>query len=110
MRIRTVITSIVLDRSLVLYGPLLLALHVVGVLGLYRLFSEFDVMPHFWFGYVLSEYSSAGANSLNLQTRLTESFLRRGWKNASLRGTDLLVRLSGFLLTSGLFWEWAELV
>ena len=108
-QIRTVIRSIATDRRLVLFGLLLLALHIAGMLLLYHLIPEFDNIPHFWFGYVLSEYSSRGGASLNLQLRLTKKFQRHGWATANLRQVDFLVRLAGFLLVGGLFWEWAEL-
>jgi len=106
----TVIKSIVMDKRLVSYGLLLLALHIAGILLLYHLISEFDILPHFWFGYVLSEYSSTGANSLNLQLRLTGKFQKHGWARANLRQVDFLVRLAGFLLIGGLLWEWSELL
>jgi len=103
------VKSIVKDKRLVFYGLVLLALHVSGMLLLYRLFSEFDVLPHFWFGFVLSEYSSRGSASLNLQSNLAARFQKHGWNAASFGKVDFLVRLTGFLLVGGLFWEWAEL-
>jgi len=103
------VKSIVKDKRLVFYGLILLALHVSGMLLLYRLFSEFDVLPHFWFGFVLSEYWSRGSASLNLQSNLADRFQKHGWTAASFRKVDFLVRLTGFLLVGGLFWEWAEL-
>ena len=104
-----VIRSIAMDKKLVSFGLLLLALHMAGVVLLYRLIPEFDNLPHFWFGYVLSEYSSRGANSLNLQLRLTEKFQKHGWATVSFGQVDFLVRLTGFLLICGLFWELSEL-
>jgi len=106
---RTVIKSIATDKRLVSYGLLLPALHIAGILFIYKHLPEFDNVPHFWFGYVLSEYSSRGANSLNLQFRLTEKFQKHGWATANLGQVDFLVRLVGFLLVGGLFWEWSEL-
>jgi hypothetical protein len=103
------VKSIVKDKRLVFYGLILLALHVSGILLLYRLFSEFDNLPHFWFGFVLSEYSSRGSASLKLQSNLSEKFQKHGWTTASFEKVDFLVRLAGFLLVGGLFWEWAEL-
>lgn len=105
----TVIKSIVTDKKLVFYGLLLLALHLAGFLFLYKRVPEFDNVPHFWFGYVLSEYSSIGANSIKLQVRLVEEFQRHGWATANHQKVDFLVRLTGFLLIGCLFWEWAEL-
>ncbi len=107
---RTIIQSIAVDKKLVSYGLLLLAFHIVGILFFYHIIPEFDILPHFWFGYVLSEYSSRGANSLNLQFRLTEKFENHGWATLNLRRADFLVRLAGFLLIGGLFWESAELL
>jgi len=104
------IKSIVKDKQLVSYGLVLLGLHVSGMLLLYRLFSEFDVVSHFWFGFVLSEYSSRGSASLNLQSDLLEKFQKHGWATASFGKVDFLVRMAGFLLVGGLFWESAELL
>jgi len=108
-QVRTIIKSIATDRRLVSYGLLLLAFHITGELLLYDLIPEFDILNHFWFGYVLSEYSSIGAKSLNLQLRLNEKFQKHGWATANFRHVDFLVRLGGFLLIGGLFWEWSEL-
>jgi len=108
-QIGIVIKSIVMDKKLISYGLLLLALHIAGSVFLYQIFPEFDNIPHFWFGYVLSEYSSRGATSLNLQSRLSENFRRYGWTTVDFRKVDFLVRLAGFLLIGGLFWEGAEL-
>jgi len=105
----TVIKSIATDKQLIFYGFLLLALHVAGMLYLYKRVSEFDIIPHTWFGYVLSEYSSRGGVSISLQLRLTQKLQKSGWKTASFSKVDFLVRLTGFLLIGGLFWEWAEL-
>jgi len=106
---RTVIKSVAMDKRLVSYGLLLLALHVMGILFIYDLAPEFDIVPHFWFGCVLSEYSSRGANSLGLQLRLVEKFQKRGWGGANFGQVDFLVRFIGFLLIGGLFWEGLEL-
>jgi len=105
----TIIKSIAMDKKLISYGLLLLALHIVGELLLYDLIPEFDIGNHFWFGYVLSEYSSTGAKSLNLQLRLSEKFQKHGWATANFRQVDFLVRLTSFLLIGGLFWEWSEM-
>jgi len=104
-----VVRSIASDKRLVLYGLILAGLHVAGILLLYDLLSEFDMIPHFWFGYVLSEYSSTGANSINLQQRLKQKLREVGWLTADLRTTDVIIRLSGFLLIGGLIWESLEL-
>ena len=65
-RATTIIKSITSDKKLVFYGLLLLALHTAGALIFYELIPEFDIINHFWFGYVLSEYSSKDANFLSL--------------------------------------------
>ena len=106
---RTIIRSIISDKKLVFYGLLLLALHIAGILMFYAVLPEFDIINHFWFGYVLSEYSSKGADSIGLQMRLAEKFRKHGWVTAGFRQVDFLVRLAGFLLIGGLFWEWLEL-
>ena len=108
-RATTIIQSITSDKKLVFYGLLLLALHIAGTLIFYDLIPEFDVINHFWFGYVLSECSSKGANSLSLQMRLTEKIRKHGWATVDLKQVDFLVRLAGFLLIGGLFWESLEL-
>jgi len=40
---------------------------------------------------------------------LTERFQKHGWATATFTKVDFLVRLTGFLLIGGLFWEWSEL-
>jgi len=106
---RTVFKSIATDKQLVSFGLLLLGMHIAGVLFLYDLIPEFDIIPHFWFGYVLSEYSSRGAHSLSLQSGLSQRLRKQGWETASFWKVDFLVRLAGFLVIGGLFWELAEL-
>jgi len=44
-----------------------------------------------------------------LQSNLADKFQKHGWNAASYGKVDFLVRLTGFLLVGGLFWEWAEL-
>lgn len=107
--VKAAAASVLTDRRLLLYLLLLLALHLLGVFVLYRPVQEFDNVPHFWFGFVLAEYSSKAARAANLQSRLVAWLRGLGWRNASLRQADLLVRLAGFLLIGGLFWEWAEI-
>jgi hypothetical protein len=101
--------SIAKDKRLVFYGLFLLVLHALGIVVLYWVIPEFDNVPHFWFGYVLSTYSSKAASAVNLQLRLCTCIQKRGWSTFSSRQADLLLRLGGFLLAGGLFWEWAEL-
>jgi hypothetical protein len=59
---------------------------------------------------VLSEYSSRGATALSLQLRLIKRLQKHGWATANFRQVDFLVRLAGFLVIGGLFWECAELL
>jgi len=106
---KTAVTSTLGDKRLVSYMFLLLALHISGVLLIYRVVTEFDIVPHFWFGYVLSEYSSKAAYSVNLQPQLAGKLQNHSWKNMSTRQIDFLLRLAGFLLVGGLFWEGSEL-
>ena len=106
---KTVVTSTLGDKKLASYMLLLLALHISGVLLLYEVVTEFDIVPHFWFGYVLSEYSSKAARSVNLQSQLAVKLENHSWTNMSTRKIDFLLRLAGFLLVGGLFWEGAEL-
>lgn len=101
--------SIVRDKRLVFYGLFLLILHALGIVVLYRVIPEFDSVPHFWFGYVLSAYSSKAASAIYLQSRLCTGIQKRGWSTFSIRQADLLLRLGGFLFVGGLLWEWAEL-
>lgn len=107
--VRTMAVSIAKDKRLVLYGLFLLILHALGIVVLYRVIPEFDNVPHFWFGYVLSAYSSKAASAVNLQSRLCTGIQERGWSTFSIRQADLLLRLGGFLFVGGLLWEWAEL-
>ena len=58
--------SIAKDKRLVFYGLVLLILHALGIVVLYRVISEFYNVPHFWFGYVLSAYSGKAASAVNL--------------------------------------------
>ncbi len=106
---KTAVTSTFGDKRLVAYLLLLLALHISGVLFLYKVVTEFDIVPHFWFGYVLSEYSSKAAYSVNLQSQLAAKLQNHSWTNMSTRKIDFLLRSAGFLLVGGLFWEGAEL-
>jgi len=106
---KTAVASIVSDKRLVAYGLLLLVLHLMGVLFLYDVVAEYDSVPHFWFGYVLSECSSKAARSVNLQSRLASGFPDSSGTTISLRQADFVVRLLGFLLIGGLFWEGAEI-
>jgi hypothetical protein len=101
--------SIAKDKRLVFYGLVLLILHALGIVVLYDVIPEFDNVPHFWFGYVLSAYSSKASSAVNLQSRLCLGIQKRWWTTFSIRQADLLLRLGGFLLVGGLFWEWAEL-
>jgi len=109
MSAKTAVTSIVSDKRLVAYGLLLLVLHLMGVLFLYDAVAEYDNAPHLWFGYVLSECSSKAARSVNLQSRLASGFRDSSGTTISLQQADFVVRLLGYLLIGGLFWEGAEI-
>jgi len=106
---KTAVASIVRDKRLVAYVLLLLVLHLSGALFLYKIVTEFDNVPHFWFGYVLSECSNKAGRSVNLQSRLAAWLQNHRGTTVSFRQADFLVRLVGFLLIGGLFWETAEL-
>lgn len=106
---KTAVKSIVGDARLVSYGLILLTVHALGVMLLYNALPEYDNIVHFWFGFFLSECSSKAASAVHLQSRLAARIQRRGWASISLYRADLLLRLIGFLLVGGLFWEWAEL-
>jgi len=108
--VKKAVLSTATDKKLILYLLLLLALHILGVLFLYDIVTEFDIVPHFWFGYVLSEWSSKAAEAVNLQPRLATKLQNHSWKNASVRKADFVLRLTGFLLIGGFFWEGMELV
>jgi len=109
MYAKTAVASIVGDKRLVAYGVLLLALHLPGALFLYKIANEFDNVPHFWFGFVLSECSNKVGRSVNLHSRLAAWLQNHGGMAFSFRQADFSVRLVGFLLIGGLFWETAEL-
>ena len=106
---KTAVASIVSDKKLVAYGLLLLVLHLLGVLFLYDVVAEYDNVPHLWFGYVLSEYSSKAAYSVSLQSRLASGFRNSSGTIIGPRQADFVMRLIGFLLIGGLFWEEAEI-
>lgn len=76
---------------------------------LYDALPEFDNVGHFWFGFVLSEYSGKAAGAVDLHSRLAGGIQRRRGASFSFYRADLLLRLVGFLLVGGLLWEWAEL-
>lgn len=103
-----IVRSILLDERLVLYGLLLLALHIMGMLVLYRIFTEFDIVTHFVFGFVISEYVSKGARNIGLHETLAEKLQGDNWFTRSPHHVDLLIRVLGFFLIGGLLWESAE--
>jgi len=104
-----IVRSILLDERLVSYGLLLLALHIMGVLVVYRIFTEFDIVTHFVFGFVISEYVSKGARNIGLHETLAEKLQGDNWFTRSPHHVDLLIRVLGFFLIGGLLWESAEL-
>ncbi|MFQ6081625.1 MAG: hypothetical protein ACE5OW_08165 [Candidatus Bathyarchaeia archaeon] len=107
-RTLTIARSILSDERLVSYGLLLLALHITGTLVLYRIFREFDVVTHFLFGFVISEYVSKGARNTGLYEILADKLHGNKWFTTSPHHVDLLIRVLGFSLIGGLFWESAE--
>lgn len=107
-RILTIVRSILSDERLVSYGLLLLALHITGRLVLYRIFTEFDIVTHFLFGFVISEYVSKGARNIGLHETLADKLHGNKWFTTSPRHVDFLIRILGFFLIGGLFWESAE--
>jgi len=108
-QILRMIESILSDKRLALCGLLLLTLHLIGMIILYGAVPEFDLVTHFLFGFILSEYTSRGAYSIGLHNFLTEKLRKRKQFMRSSRRIDLSIRLSGFLLIGGLMWESAEL-
>ena len=68
--------------------------------GLHPIVKELDILEHFLFGFVLSDFVSKTANSMALTEDLS-SKLRR-------RRIDLLIRLLGFLVIGGVLWELSE--
>jgi len=107
-QVQKIIKSIVLDKKLISYGVLLLALHLVGIFVLYEIIPEFDSVIHFLFGFVLSEYVSKGAHSIALHEFLTNKLYKHKIVTKNPRRIDLLIRLLGFFLIGGLLWESAE--
>lgn len=107
-RTLTIVRSILSDQRLLSYGLLLLALHITGMLFLYRIFTEFDIATHFLFGFVISEYVSKGARDIGLHETLADKLYGNRWFTTSLHHVDLLIRVLGFFLIGGFFWESAE--
>jgi len=107
-QILTMIRSILSDKRLILCGLLLSTLHLIGMIILYDIAPEFDLVTHFLFGFVISEYTSRGAHSIGLHDFLTRKLRIHKQFTRSSRRIDLLIRLSGFLLIGGLMWESAE--
>jgi len=70
-----IVKSIVLDRKLISCWLTLLALHILGILILYDVMPEFDLVNHFLFGFLISESVSKGAHSVGLHKVLTQPFL-----------------------------------
>jgi len=107
-QILTMIRTIISDKRLVLWGLLLSTLHLIGMIILYDIVPEFDLVTHFLFGFVISKYTSRGAYSIGLHDFLTEKLRKHKRFTRSSRRIDLLIRISGFLLIGGLMWESAE--
>lgn len=107
--IKALVKSVVTDRRLVLGWLLLLGLHLVGFLFLYDVAPEFDMVPHFLFGVMLSESASMGAHSTGLHKFMAGKVHKNEWVEENPSILDFCIRLLGFLLIGGLFWETAEL-
>ncbi len=71
---------------------------------LHPIVSELDILEHFLFGFVLSDFSSTTANSMGLAGLLNRKFAQN-----NSRRIDLMIRLLGFLLIGGVLWELSEL-
>ena len=97
------VRALLKNRSLVLAGFLLLAVVFLDFRFLYPIVPELDILEHFLFGFVLSQFSSRVANSMALDELLAR---RLGQKDP--RRVDLLIRLIGFFLIGGLLWEASE--
>lgn len=101
-----IIRAVLLDKRLISVGFLLLAVVFLDFLlpcGLHPIVSELDILEHFLFGFVLSEFVSKTANSIGLVELLGKRF---GQKDS--RRADLLIRLLGFFLIGGVLWELSE--
>jgi hypothetical protein len=97
------VRTILLDKRLVSLGFLLLVVVFLDFLFLHQIVPELDTFEHFLFGFVLSEFASKTANSMAL-----DELLNRKLGQEDSRLVDLLIRLFGFLLVGGLFWELSE--
>jgi len=101
-----IIRTILLDKRLISVGFLLLAVVFLDYFlpcGLHPIVSELDILEHFLFGFVLSEFVSKTTTSMALDESLGRKF---GQKDS--RRVNLLIRLLGFLLIGGLLWELSE--
>jgi hypothetical protein len=103
-----IVKSMVPGRKLIFYWLALLSLHILGILVLYDVIPEFDLVSHFLFGLLISESVSRGAHSIGLNEVLAKKLHKYQWFRKSLRRVDLLIRLSGFFLIGALLWESAE--
>jgi hypothetical protein len=103
-----IVKSIVPDRKLISCWLTLLALHILGILILYDVIPEFDLVNHFLFGFLISESVSKGAHSVGLHKVLTKKLHKHEWFRKSVRRVDFLIRFSGFFLIGALLWESAE--
>ena len=102
-KIWKIVRAILLDRRLVSVGFLLLAVVFLDFLFLHPIVPELDILEHFLFGFVLSEFASNTANSMAM-----DELLARKLGQKDPRRGDLLIRLLGFLLVGGLLWESME--
>ena len=83
---------------------MLLVVVFLDFLFLHPIVPELDTLEHFLFGFVLSQFSSRAAKSMELDEPLV-----RKLRLEDSRRADLLIRLLGFFLMGGLLWEAIEL-
>ena len=98
------VRAILLDKRLVSVGCLLLVLVFVDSrlpCGVHPIVSELDILEHFLFGFVLSDFASKVVNSMIVTDEVREKLQRRQ--------VDLLIRFSGFFVIGVILWELSEL-
>jgi hypothetical protein len=102
-KIWNVIKTVLFDRKVVSIGVILLAVVFLDFLFLHQIILELDILEHFLFGFVLSEFTSKSARALGLDKHLTMKL-----NSKSRIQSDLVIRIIGFLLIGGLLWESSE--
>lgn len=109
-QILTMVKAVFSDQKLISYGLLLLILHLLGLVHLYKIVPEYDFVTHFLFGFTISACVSKAAISIALHESLAKKLNGHGWATNNPRRLDFIIRLFGFFLIGGLLWESAELV